>query len=99
MLVMVGEPLTWFQDFIRLLRLNAQDQSSCLEARMDAGHLIATQVTLLYFVLSPLVLLAIYVLFDALSKPGADADQQETVNSTDPALWTNDDINTHLARI
>ncbi len=66
---------------------------------MDAGHLIATQVTLLYFVLSPLVLLAIYVLFDALSKPGADADLQETVDGKDPSLWTNEDINTHMHRI
>ena len=66
---------------------------------MDAGHLIATQVTLLYFVLSPLVLLAIYVLFDALSKPGADAGQQKTVDGNDPALWTNEDLNTHMHRI
>lgn len=99
MLVMVGEPLTWFLNFIRLSRLNAQARSSCKEARMDAGHLIATQVTLLYFVLSPLVLLAIYVLFDALSKPGADADLQKTADGKDPALWTNEDINTHMHRI
>ena len=66
---------------------------------MDAGHLIATQVTLLYFVLSPLVLLAIYVLFDALSKPGADAAPQETVDGKNPALWTDEDLNTHMHRI
>lgn len=68
---------------------------------MDAGHLIALQVTVLYTILGPLVLLALYVLFDALAKLGEPKGNRRDGAATtkDPALWTNEDINTHLSRM
>lgn len=68
---------------------------------MDPGHLIAINVTLLYAILGPLVLFAIYVLFDSLSKPGdSDADWKNTAGDLkDPALWTDEDINALMNRI
>jgi hypothetical protein len=65
---------------------------------MDAGHLIAIDVAALYITLSPLLLLAIYVLFDSLTKP--DITNTMTANNeliaSDPALWTDDDLNRHI---
>ena len=68
---------------------------------MDTGHLIALQVTLLYTILGPLVLLALYVLFDALAKLGEPKGNQQDGAATtkDPALWKIEDINTHLSRM
>lgn len=68
---------------------------------MDAGHLIATNLVLLYTILGPLVLFAIYVLFDSFSKPGGpETDQQDkAAGEKDPELWTNEDINEHMNRI
>jgi hypothetical protein len=67
---------------------------------MDAGHLIALQLVLLYVILGPLVLLAIYVLFDALSIPGGTEENKEDreVANGDPAFWDDEDINRHLSR-
>lgn len=67
---------------------------------MDAGHLIALQVTLLYTLLSPLVLLAIYVLFDFLAQSGNTLSPQPTnaTNANDRALWTDEDITLYLLR-
>ena len=69
--------------------------------KMDTGHLIALHITLLYAILGPLVLFAIYALFDSLSKPGeTDANRPDTVTDMkDPALWTDEEINAHLNRI
>ncbi|MGD9947260.1 MAG: hypothetical protein AB7U29_02135 [Desulfobulbus sp.] len=67
---------------------------------MDAGHLIAIQVSLLYCLLSPLVLLAIYVLFDFLARPG-DKNNNQTSHpgqSSPPALWTDEEIDEQLQR-
>lgn len=64
---------------------------------MDAGHLIAINVTLLYAILGPLVLVAIYVLFDSLAKPnGPESNRQAPqADRKDPALWTDDDLTAH----
>lgn len=68
---------------------------------MDAGHLIAINVTLLYAILGPLVLVAIYVLFDSLSKPHPPEANRPgpKKNRLDPALWTDDDLTAHNDRI
>ena len=66
----------------------------------DPGHLIATYFLLLYTILGPLVLFAIYVLFDSLAKSGRPDIRQALVQDKDePALWTCEDINDHLDRI
>ena len=66
----------------------------------DPGHLIATYFLLLYIILGPLVLFAIYVLFDSLAKSGRpDIRQALAQDKDDPALWTCEDINDHLDRI
>ena len=68
----------------------------------DPGHLIAIDVFLLYTILGPLVLFAIYVLFDSLSKSStknAPSQQTLTVATNDPALWTNEEIIAHMSRM
>lgn len=67
---------------------------------MDAGHLIAINVTLLYAIFGPLVLVAIYVLFDSLSKPHQPEGTPKGANGErrDPALWTDDDLTAHSDR-
>lgn len=64
---------------------------------MDAGHLIAINVTLLYTIFGPLVLVAIYVLFDSLSKPNVPEGNRHPPKGDrkDPALWTDDDLTAH----
>lgn len=72
-----------------------------MEASMDAGHLIAIQVTLLYSILSPLVLLAIYVLFDVLTRPNGKKSPRNTSNASSsppPALWSEEEIDDQLQR-
>jgi hypothetical protein len=66
----------------------------------DPGHLIATYFVLLYTILGPLVLFAIYVLFDFLTKSGRPNGRQPgtPADKSDPALWTTEDINAHLDR-
>ena len=46
-------------------------------------------------------LLALYVFFDALAKLGEPKGkpQDGAATTKDPALWTNEDINTHLSRM
>jgi len=67
---------------------------------MDAGHLIAINVTLLYAILGPLVLVAIYVLFDSLAKSGETKGNQQPSKGAqkDPALWTDDELTAHSDR-
>ncbi len=62
---------------------------------LGPGPLIAIDVILLYAILGPLVLFAIYVLFDSLNKPVKNQQEQPT-GEKDPALWTNEDINVHM---
>ena len=68
---------------------------------MDPGHLIAINLVLLYPILGPLFLFAIYVLFDSLAKSGRpDTTQQDNAtDQKDPALWTNADIDEQIKRI
>ena len=63
---------------------------------LGPGPLIAIDVILLYAILGPIVLFAIYVLFDALNKPVEKQQEQATVEK-DPALWTNEEINVHMS--
>jgi hypothetical protein len=65
---------------------------------MGPGPLIAIDVIFLYVILGPLVLFAIYVLFDSLSKPIEKLQEQANVEK-DPALWTNEDIKAHMNRL
>jgi hypothetical protein len=65
---------------------------------MDPGHLIAIQLILLYTILGPLVLLAIYVLFDSFSKRRDTGTIPQDKEKTDPALWVDDDVDEHLGR-
>lgn len=70
---------------------------------MDPGYLIAIEVTLLYTLLGPVVLLAIYVFFDVFStddgKQGTSRNMDTQKPLADPAVWTNDEITTYLSRI
>ena len=63
----------------------------------DPGHLIATNFLIMYTILGPLVLFAIYVLFDSLSK--SSKPQDKNIAQKDPALWTSQDINAYMNRI
>lgn len=56
---------------------------------LGPGPLIAIDVILLYTILAPLVLFAIYVLFDYLGREGRKKNQ--TPEKKDPALWTKED--------
>lgn len=68
---------------------------------LGPGPLIAIDVVLLYTILGPLVLFAIYVLFDSLDR----SDRSKKPNSTaltekkDPALWTSQDIDVYMDQI
>ncbi len=65
---------------------------------MGPGPLIAIDVVLLYTILGPLVLFAIYVLFDSLDSAGSRNlkqninQQKEAMEKKDYALWTGEDI-------
>ncbi len=55
------------------------------------GTLIALDVILIYMIMGPLVLFAVYVVFDALDeihtgKPGRGKEKK------DPALWNDEDV-------
>lgn len=67
----------------------------------DAGHLIATYFLLLYTILGPLVLFAVYVLFDALAEAGEGDSSGKNLpaDKNEPALWTKEDIDGHLNRL
>ena len=52
--------------------------------------LIAIDVTLLYLVMGPLVLFALYVLFDSLGKKREGIPPSK--DRKDPALWSDEDI-------
>ncbi len=67
----------------------------------DPGHLIALSVLLLYTILGPPVLLALYTLFDSLSGTKGLTGNHRDVNieTVDPALWTSKEILTYMSRI
>lgn len=64
---------------------------------MGPGPLIAIDVILLYTLLGPLVLFAVYVAFDFLSQTGGK-QPDETTQKKDPALWTGVDISDYFSR-
>ncbi|WP_041279353.1 hypothetical protein [Desulfobacula toluolica] len=68
---------------------------------LGPGPLIAIDVVLLYTILGPLVLFAIYVLFDSLDRSGKPVRQSQDAitGKKDPAVWTNDDIDLYMDRI
>ena len=68
---------------------------------LGPGPLIAIDVVLLYTLLGPLVLFAVYVLFDCLDNSGEQVRQSQdaTPLKKDPALWTSEDIDLHMDRI
>ena len=68
---------------------------------LGPGPLIAIDVVLLYTILGPLVLFAIYVLFDSLdrsSRPGK-SHPAAAKGKKDPAVWTREDIDVHMDQI
>jgi hypothetical protein len=65
---------------------------------LGPGPLIAIDVVLLYTLFGPLVLFAIYVLFDSLYKSGSSGKKQQD-KKKDPALWTKEDIDGYINRI
>jgi hypothetical protein len=68
---------------------------------LGPGPLIAIDVVLLYTIFGPLVLFAIYVLFDSLNRSGSPDKNQPgaTTGKKDPALWTGEDIDVYMDRI
>lgn len=65
---------------------------------LGLGPILAINVILLYTILGPLVLFAIYILFDFLGKP-PDLNRSKnikTLKKKDPALWTIDEINSYI---
>ncbi|MDA3791020.1 MAG: hypothetical protein PF503_21310 [Desulfobacula sp.] len=68
---------------------------------LGPGPLIAIDVVLLYTILGPLVLFAIYVLFDSLNRPGNPGKNQQgnPLVKKDPALWTSEDVDAHMDQI
>lgn len=68
---------------------------------LGPGPLIAINVVLLYAIFGPLVLLAVYVLFDSLCGSGRRNKNQpdSVIQKKDPAVWAGDDIDDHMNRI
>ncbi len=60
---------------------------------LSPGILIAIDVTLLYLIMGPLVLFALYVLFDSLGQ-GKDEIPKEGSKTAkeDPTLWSDEEI-------
>lgn len=66
---------------------------------IDSGHLIAINIVLLYAILGPLVLLAIYVLFDTLGRQRkTDRKDKSSVSTKAPALWSKEDVDDFVNR-
>lgn len=63
---------------------------------MDAGHLIAIAVVSIYTTLGPLVLFAIYVLFDALAGRRNHRKDIHEIGRKEPAMWSKNDIDAFM---
>lgn len=63
---------------------------------MSPSALIAVDVILLYTLLGPLVLFAVYVLFDRISKDHRPPGPKAGPSKKDPALWSDQDIDDFL---
>ncbi len=61
---------------------------------MGPGPLIAIDVILLYTILGPVVLFAVYVFFDTLEGLVAQG-RDEGKSKKDPALWTREEFDDH----
>lgn len=63
---------------------------------MSPTNQIAINITLLYTILGPLLIFAIYVLFDSLY--GSDSKQAglHGAEEKDPALWNNEEIDRYM---
>jgi hypothetical protein len=59
---------------------------------MSPSALIAIDVILLYTLLGPLVLFAVYVLFDRISRDDTPPGPAAARSKKDPALWSARDI-------
>lgn len=59
---------------------------------MGPGPVIAINVILLYIILGPVVLFAIYVLFDSFDRSDIKKKQTGLKKRKDPSLWTREDI-------
>ncbi|MFK5954008.1 MAG: hypothetical protein QM498_13180 [Desulfobacterium sp.] len=60
---------------------------------LNTGMLIAIDVTILYLIMGPLVLYALYVVFDSLGQGKAeDMTGMKILKKRAPALWSDEDI-------
>ena len=60
---------------------------------LSPGILIAIDVTVLYLVMGPLVLYALYVVFDSFGQEkNGNMAGMEKPKEKDPALWSDEDI-------
>ncbi|MBN1932746.1 MAG: hypothetical protein JW786_14170 [Desulfobacterales bacterium] len=60
---------------------------------LSPGILIAIDVTLLYLIMAPLVLYALYVVFDSLGRrKNGNLKPTGNIAGKDPALWSDEDI-------
>jgi hypothetical protein len=68
---------------------------------LGPGPLIAIDVILLYTILGPLVLFAIYVLFDTLNRPERSLIKHSNRKTEikNIAVWTNEEIDAYLDRM
>jgi hypothetical protein len=65
---------------------------------VNTRSLLAIDVMLLYVIFGPVVLLGIYVLFDAIDPTGKNPigkSQKDASPEKDPALWTSEDVETN----
>jgi len=61
---------------------------------LSPGILIAMDVTILYLVMGPLVLYALYVAFDSLGQTKEpDVTPRNPLAKKDPVIWSDKDIN------
>ena len=96
-----GYHLGTFDLVIEFHQINRSTCFSKGDKMDDPGHLIALYFTLLYIIFGPVVLLAIYVLFDSryISDRSKTRQHEKKCRENDPSLWTSEDINAHINRI
>ena len=60
---------------------------------LSPGMMIAIDVTLLYLIMGPLVLYALYVMFDSLGqRQGENLKPKPKMEKKDPVLWSDEDL-------
>ena len=66
---------------------------------MDTGHIIAINLTLLYCILGPPVLFAVYVILDRLARGAGKQSLKKTdTRPNGPALWSTADVDAYIRR-